>query len=557
MSVVISFTDPATVTYQSAGKQWFASEMTHDSLVAADQSPDPKAAVVDLCRKHRSGSVTFIGSANGSARILISAKGLVGSHERFQVRTGPGWYVTDHFRNAVAQVPVADRGPGPLALTEHYLFGATHGDRTYSHQVDRVTHAEMVTVDIGTGSISREMVDYLSPPATRLERGDAINQLDRAMRIATDVGGEIDRKALLFSGGVDSALLQTYMSPETTAVTWVPDTPEFAGETAYARAAAEQLGAAIVEVPVREDDFIVLLRQTVEVMGLPPMHHATPMSTAIYEGPYDAFFTGEGSDALFGVGMRLAQVSKWLTNPMAVSLIGRAMKVGPAQLRHRLGQIYETAPRLAMAPGPRSFGVGNAGSATADRVGDLLGMDVVIAALQARLAYVHARVELESEQDDHVGLNQEYRHWSFTLADPVVAERHRSQARGKAYLSVYGAPEVVATALAVRPEERYARRLRGKWMVKELLARRAPNYPVDQHKKPTALPFGRFYASGPLRDIWDEYDVPEAFHGQARDDVVSGNQHTWHAITYAVWDAHIASNATLTPHPAGVEAEIP
>ncbi len=557
MSVVVSFTDPATVVYESAHGRWFASEMNRGSLIAADQAPDPGAAIADLCKKHRSGSVTFVGSENGSARVLISAKGIVGSHERFHAPTESGWYVSDHFRNAVSRVAVADRHPSPIGLVEHYLFSATHGDRSYSHKVDRVTHGEVVTIDLGTGSISRRIVDRLTPPAERPDRAAAIDQLDRAMAIATDAGPNAGRKALLFSGGVDSALLQTYMDPETTAVTWVPDTPEFAGETEYARAAARNLGVEIVEVPVREADFKEQLGKATETMGLPPMHISTPFSTAIYEGPYDTFFTGEGADALFGVGMRLGQVSSWLTNPVAVSLLGRAMKVGPARLRHRLGQIYETAPRLAMAPGPRSYGVGNGGAMVADQVGEVLGMEVVLAALQAKLDYVDARVELEGQEGDHKTRNQEYRHWSFTLADPVVGERHRSQAIGKAYHTVYGAPPVVETALAVRPAERYVHRLRGKWMVKELLARQAPSYPIDQHKKPTHIPFDRFYASGPMSGFWDEYDVPEVFTGKARDDVVRGYRLTWPAVIYALWDARIGSNATLTPHPARVEVEIP
>jgi len=557
MSVVVSFTDPATVVHQSVQKQWFASGMTHASLLAADQAPDPAAAIADLCREHRSGSVTFVGSENGSANIVISAKGVIGSHERFHTPTDTGWYVSDHFRNAISQVAVTDRHPSPLALAEHYLFNTTHGDRSYSPKIGRVAHGQMVTIDSTTGQLSNALVDRLTPPAEHVEIEEAIDHLGRAMEIGADAGVAAGRKALLFSGGVDSALLQTYMDPETTIVTWVPDTPEFASETEYARAAARQLGIEIVEVPVREDEYRDLLRRTTEVMGLPPMHGATPMSAAIYEGPYDTFITGEGADALFGVAQRLAQVSKWFTNPLAVSLLRQAIKVGPPQLRHRLGQIYETAPRLAMPPGPRSYGVGNAGAALADQVGEVLGMDLVIALLQAKLDYVDARVELESPQGDHKRRNQEYRHWSFTLADPIVGERHRSQGAGKAYHTIFGSQPVVEAALAVRAKERYAHGLKGKWLVKDLLAKRAPAYPINQRKKPTHIPFDRLYASGPMAGFWDEYDMPEAFTGKARDDVVRGNSLTWPAVIYAMWDVHIGSNATLTPHPARVEAEIP
>ena len=83
-----------------------------------------------------------------------------------------------------------------------------------------------------------------------------------------------------------------------------------------------------------------------------------------------------------------------------------------------------------------------------------------------------------------------------------------------------------------------------------------PGYPIDQQKGFTWIPFERLYASGPLQDIWEHYEVPEIFTGKLRDEVVKGNRLTWQAIAYAVWDAHIGSNASLTPHQAAIEAQI-
>lgn len=553
MPVTISFTDPRTTSHITESGSWFASGMDKGSLRLAATQDNPVNAVADLCKKHRAGSVTFVGKGKAGTDQLVCGKGVVSSHERFILPVASGWYITDHTRNALAQLVPADRKPSPLALVEHYIFRATHGDRSYAAKIIRLTHGEVLFADLPEGQPKKKLVDRIAPPQTRLDRKTGVDTLDKTLGDAMTFGEEDGKVCLLFSGGADSALLATYLDEQTTFATWVPNTPEFAGETEYARSAAELLDISIAETHVDENTFPDLLQSTTHNIGIPAMHYATPMSIGIYDGPYDTFLTGEGSDALFGVGMRLGKVSGWLSNPLAVAALGFAKKFGPAQLRHRLSQLHELAPRLAMEPGPRSYALGGAGSPIADQMGDILGMDIVVESLQDKLDFVEQRVELEAPAGDVKLRNHEYRHWAFTLADPVISERHKCQARGKAYHSPFGSAGVIETAIAVPVAIRYARGLRGKWLVKELLGRRSPGYPIDQRKKHTAIPFERYYADGPLQDIWDRYEIPEIFTGKSRDEMVAGNRLTWQAISYAVWDAHVGSNATLTPHRAAAE----
>ena len=280
------------------------------------------------------------------------------------------------------------------------------------------------------------------------------------------------------------------------------------------------------------------------------------MFNAAYDRPYDTFFMGEGSDALLGVGMRLARVAAWLSNPVTVALLRKSLDKGPGRLRYRIGQLHDAASRLRMPVGPRSYALASAGSLTADELAETLGMDVVLTALEAKLRYVEERVEIETPPRDRVTSNFEYRHWAFTLADPLIVERHQAQGRGKALINPFGAPEVITAAHAVPPKRRYVRRLRGKYLVKEVLQRRLPSYPIDQRKGHTALPFQRFYETGPLSDVWDQYGVPAIFRGPARDRVVAGGRLTWQAIAYTVWDAHVAANPALMAHPASTERVI-
>jgi asparagine synthetase B (glutamine-hydrolysing) len=556
VTVTVSFTDPLLASVQSPDGHWFASGVPLNDLESAAAGPDTNRAVADLIRRHRAGSVTAVLVADGHAHRLISAKGIVGTHERFLVAVDSGWYVTDHFRNAISRVPPADRHPGELGLAEHYLFRAIHEDRTYSVAVDRVTHGQVMTIDLRTNQVSKSVVDRLFPPVERLSRREAVDRLDAALAEATRIEEGMGRAGVLFSGGVDSTVLLTYLHPHANPVTWVPDTPEFAEETERARSTARLIGAVLDEALVEEGDYPGLLREATELMGWPCMHHGTPMFNAAYDRPYDTLFMGEGSDALFGVGMRLARVAAWLSNPVTVALLRKLQDKGPSRFRYRFGQLYDAASRLRMPVGPRSYALASAGSPTADELAETLGMDVVLAALEAKLRYVEERVEIETSPRDRVTSNFEYRHWAFTLADPLVVERHQAQGRGKALINPFGAPEVIAAAHAVPPTHRYVHRLRGKYLVKEVLQRRLPPYPVDQRKGHTAIPFRRFYEMGPLRDFWNQYDVPSMFRGAARDRVVAGGRLTWQAMAFAVWDAQVASHTSLAAHPAKTERTI-
>lgn len=557
MPVEVSLTDPTIRRSNGPHSTLFASEVPADDLDAAARPADPEAAIAALSARHRSSAVTGILGGPDSSTRLVLALGMFGSQELFFVRRGDTWFVTDHFHSAVSQVPVSARRPSDLGLADHYLFGHIQADRTYAEPVMRVARGETVTIDLESGEIVRSLGPRITPPSQRPSTATALDAVDRALTRACDVASDSRRLGLLFSGGVDSTLLLSYLIGRAAPVTWVPDTPEFADETEYARSAARIAKVELDEAPVREDDYPRLLADTTELLGIPCMHYATPMFGAGYDKPYDGFFMGEGADSVFGLGMRLTQTARWLANPVAAALLAKVKDIGSGRLEYRLGQLHDGASRLRLAPGPRSFALGYAGSRFADEVGAVLGMERVLASLQSRLDFVGQRVEFEAPRTAYALRNIEVRHWISTTMGPAYLERHQAQGRGKAFYNIYFDPDVVAAAAAVPLSNRYVKRLRGKWMLKELLARRLPGYPVNQRKGPTGLPFNRLYESGSLRGIWDRYEVPDVFRGRHRDAVVKGNSMTWRALTYAVWEAHVASNPSLVPHPPAASVAFP
>jgi hypothetical protein len=162
--VEVSLTDPTICRSDGPGITLFAAEVPPNDLVSAARRTDPVAAIEALCAKHRSAAVTgIVGGPDGSKHLILGL-GMFGSQELFFVQRGDTWYVTDHFHNAVSQVPVAARRPSDLGLADHYLFGHIQADRTYSEPVARVARGETVTVDLESDEVIRRIGPKITPP---------------------------------------------------------------------------------------------------------------------------------------------------------------------------------------------------------------------------------------------------------------------------------------------------------------------------------------------------------------------------------------------------------
>jgi asparagine synthetase B (glutamine-hydrolysing) len=466
-----------------------------------------------------------------------------------------GLSISDHFRNVVTAVDPSLRTTSDTSLIEHLLFHQLHGAGTYVSSVDRVTRGEIVEIDLATGAVSRSLVDKIEIPADRPGSETVIERLEAALQDASGVSEDMGKTCLLFSGGIDSTLLMTYLQPEADLVTFVPDSAEYAIETSYARDAARLSDADIIEVPVAEADFLTIFERSVRLIGIPTTHHVTPVFETVFDEPYDTVFVGEGADAMFGLSPRLTVIGGWFANPIGIPLLAAVDRIAPSRFRYRTGQLAEAARRLALPPGPRSFALGGPGGKNADLAIELFGRDAVLDVLETKLAFTRQRIDLEAAPDDYRTANAELRHWVYVLADPMIMERHQAQARGKRLIAPYMDPAVLDVALQIPPMERYIKGLSGKWLLKEILKTRLPEYPVDQRKQHTSLPFERYVKAGPLTDFWDRYEIPPEFTDTHRAAILAGRGLNWQAMTLAMWRAQIANDASLLPHPAKVTTE--
>jgi len=549
-TVEASFTDPDAIRRLSSTGTWFLTGVTSvdessiDALIATGDAEH-------FCRANRDALVVYVEHDNASASRLHAWRAIFSGRELFfTVRQSRDVIVSDHFVNVLAAIPPRDRLPDDNILVAHYLFRKPYGTMTYSQQVTRLAHAEHLEIDLETGQVETSQFDKISDEGGARPAHEYVEAVGGALERSFTCTNDRGPSAVMFSGGVDSTLMMTYADESVTPITFVPDTPEFNIETQYARHAASLLGVEIEEIPRAETGFLDLFEIATDLVGTPVFDDAIPyLGGLIHEQPYESFYSGEGADSAFGMSLKLARFASVFRFPgVRHGLQATAHRV-PGSLGYRMRQVRPIASGFAKdALDPDGF-AGNARTfGDTSLFESLVTTEVVRQAKTYQLEYVTQRIALSATRTSAFLAHTELAHWVMLLANPSMIERLVAHASGKRVWAPFLDGDVLTELARIPIEDRYVRGLRSKWILKDLLAKRLPGYPTNQRKRATALPFERFYTSGPLTNFWDHYDVPDIFEGEERDALVSEpSTTTWNAITYAVWEQRVAKNPNLQP----------
>ena len=558
-SVSLSYTNPRVTRRRGGHGLWFAAGLSAAGLERLATAPDPATIGDEVVDRDRDASVVYVALNAGTPTQVIAWKGLVSVHEVFYARLPDGGFrVSDHFRNVVAVLPPAQRTMSDQALLEHYVGAATATRTTYSRGVDRLGHGDRVDIDLTSGTVSVRVFSRHRSIATDEPASVYLDRLDGALE---DVIGPLRNEpglAVAFSGGVDSTLLTSYLDGTGTPLTVVPGCPEFDAETEYAREAARLIGRTAHEIRLREDDYVEQLEHAITTIAMPLESYVTPTIDKMYEYDSPVFLVGEGADSMFGSGRGIRRLASMLSSGPGRGAL-RLLEAAPGPIGSRAEQIGGYAALFAH---PRLSPAGYAAT-TLQYHGDLSGTEHIfgreaIEALSTKLMEdVLERVELETSDQDgffgHIELSQ----WRLAFADLATAANHSAQALGKAQAFPYLSWRVISEHLKVPAKQRYYRRFTGKWMLKELLARRVPEYEVNKRKLATGLPFARYVENGPLTGFWDRYEIPSVIPEELHDEVRNRpTPLTWKAITHAVWEERVVADLSLAPHPAAVEVTV-
>jgi asparagine synthetase B (glutamine-hydrolysing) len=539
----VSLTDPDGRAVETAAGTWLVAGLAPSTLRAAIEAADGPADV-----RRRLASVAedavAVGVIDGRPWAYRS---VTATRSLYHCRTPDGTVVlTDHFRNALRRLPVADRTVPARTVADHLLFRTPIEPDTYVSEVGSVPRGAWLewNADEGPTVRRRDRIDV--DPA--LDPEEAIAEVDAALGDVIAAGTTGD-ETLMFSGGVDSTLLGTYLDAPT--VSMAIDSPELALERRYVRDTRDHLdadGHRAVDLP--ESRFLTWLEESMDELGFPSHFGQTVLTHALFaDGDAGRYVNGEGADALFGLtGSKGARVAAWLRPLLARTPQPVAARV-PGSAGRSVSELHALARQFdrPLADGG-SFAQRFAFFTNPGVVGEMVGEDLVARRFRAQRDFVTDRVGTTNAgaATAHLELGHLL---SFFQHNTVAQWRQLAHAHGASLLAPFKTERMARCSQSIPADRRYVQGLSGlgsldaKYLLKRLLTRRLPSYPTGRKKGNGALPLERYFEDGPLADVFDRYEPPSVVpEGMLSDHVDSFGPVTWNLITYAVWRDRVLRN---------------
>lgn len=537
--------NPHAKVFEAGGTVWMVAgsePALFERIVKRETEKGREAAEIlqVLAREAEEGTFAAVESPGGADERTTLFKTLSSTFEVYFRIDGETSRIFDHYRNALASIPVGERVPDERAFADHLLFAYEYlpGTHTLARGIHKMTPGRMA--EIGPDRVPR----FRQAQPLRLpEEGggpspeEAVDRLEEIMeeRVAAYVAlyGE---PAVLLSGGVDSTLVLSCLGKGTPALTVGLDSPEYTFEMEYARDAARLLEADHTLEILEESSFRNSAREVVEALGQPTgTVFLQPMAfhRAFRSGP-PFFLYGEAVDALFGFNKLAKVFDDGELSPLERKALDRQPgdRAGYAA-RCGLSPDFETASKV--------LGAALAENRLASRLDFALGLCPELAALEpGRRKAGHAEAMAIFTGFGHV---REY----------IGRTRQQALCVGKTVMSPFSCRSALELAMSMPMPGRILKDGVVKHVAKSLLARRLPGYPVHTRKGGSDVPRTRFLQEGPLKDIFLEEKLPRWWPGEFADILLHPQRESsflaLNALGYALWQNRVLENPDIKPVP--------
>jgi hypothetical protein len=454
--------------------------------------------------------------------------------------------ITDSFRNVLANIPVAEREINERAISDLVLFRTTPPDETYLIGLGRLGHG--VRREWDSAGARESIVDRLGPSGSSEPFGP--QEIENFIRELINEAPLGESKVNLLSGGVDSTLLQTYLSEDFPSVSIGVDSAEFADEVGYARRAVSLLNNPHREIIVPEVEYLDVVSDAIESCCLPP-HHVQVMvpDTVMRDTDYRDYLSAEFADITFGLPNvpRHEFTHRLRGVGILLSTIGADAWL-PGELGAKAGRLVAFG-RSIRAPVDSWEALGASASTFTemDRAKMLLGETEVRNRIERRAGYVAARFSNENSPAAPLYRHIEFSHVvSLLCEETIVLWRQMAMARGKSLQTPFASNRLFGRALDIPVEQRYARKGEAKFLLKGLLARRLPGFDVGIPKR-GGLPIERWFESGPFRHGFETYGRPDFLSEQEFSELNrSGGWLRWTLLTYVIWKKLCIMNPSIS-----------
>ena len=518
---------------------------------------DPKA-LARLCQQGSETSVLQLILDNGRPLTLRAWRPI---HSKFEIffshRPDGDVWVSDTVRNMIACTPPLERIVPEENKLDHLIFRRAPMNECFLKGWQRLGPGEWCEINLARQDVTVSRFDRLTSQIISIPEKERLDALDALFsEIMRPYDGQ-PGMASLFSGGVDSTLLYTYLTKQTPAVTAMPDSL-MPHEKETLDVATNLLGISPDYLPVGSDDYLDQLEGAIEGFGLPPELDQITFYTNLFNLPYSSFMSGTPADSLLGSYPSDGWSGLFMMAMVRFGGIGLARAFAPlipSRYKQRYCDMADWAEEFhydllhldgttALEDAFTDFGL----------LSRAFGKERVLERLQNRLDQLMPLVERSASQSSLYLQHMEMLHWmGYIAGGAALQERQYGLAFGKSVILPFTDRRLVDFTCAIPVEDRYLTETRqAKPWLKKLLAKRLPGYPVFARKGTTQYPMPDFFAKGgPLEHAWERYSLfsplKETIEAEFR---ALWSDLNWNVLGYAIWQERVLDNKELAllPH---------
>ncbi len=561
-AAIFSFKDPHLETYTQGTTCWLLSGVRLCPNKDWHFYLGEPGAEEKLCRQWGDVLIVRVDHREDGTIALVQAwKGLSASYEfYFGTLDGGRLIAADNFKSVCAHLPAERRKITESAIIDHLLFRAVTNDQTHVKGIRRLGFGSTVVLRADGHILKEHIFHKVSAPQEERPTGVYVDRIHSALEESVAPVRHFSKLATLFTGGVDSTLVQSYSNGWATPVNVRPGclSEKWRFQSTYARKAARLSGKELMEIPIPLDSTLDEMVRSIRLAGLPQRDFHSMLWPTALGTDHDIFLSGERADSYFcGASTREAITAYWL-NKFVPFLISREEAPFWAQ-KGSLNALWTAAKRMARATDDVYSAVSLVSCGDYTNIPWLIeqfGQDKVEARLANRLDYVRNRMETNAIPENDLYARVHLSAWTSSMSVEELSRlRQMAHSLGKVVHSPFSAGRVVQTSMEIPVHKRYQKNFKNKYLLKALLKRRLPEYPINQKKGVTGLDFKSFYQSGPLSSIWERYPVPDFvpvdWSDAAKKAAVSPRGSggvptlTWNVANLAIWEQEVLKGAEL------------
>lgn len=474
-----------------------------------------------------------------SVNYISLYKSITSKYELFYLLNSNGdLVVTDHFKNAINELEVEDRKVSSDVVIDHLIFTTLYGNETHISNIKRLGNGEVLNYNLVQNKYEIKIIEKLySNSDNEIDYKNDMKKIDETLgKIAQETLIK-DKTANMLSGGIDSTLIHTYLGSDFPSLSIGIDSPEFEFEMEYARSASALLKTDHQMIMLKEEDYLQYIEQAIDILGMPVGVFQLPMYISLSKVKFKRFITGYFMDCLFG----LPTIKK------IVDIIYLNKKIDQnnrAILSNQIDKDYYN---------PLGCALQNFTLTPNLKYGQkMFGEEYINSRLLERLEYVTNRVKLNTCNKDKLTIHCEVGSMiDFLCEDVVSLWRQIQYSFGKSIYCPANYKSLVNVSLSFPVSYRYLDDNNTiKHLLKALLKKRLPEYPVNIPKGGSGLPRTRYCTEGPLKNIFEKYPVPDFINKEYRKVVTNPAWETswltFSVATYSIWEQRVLKNPDLS-----------